>query len=812
MRFLKLPFFAASLLSFSFVSHAQTANDLNMGLQVSPGSVSQSFTLSWFGESGYSYFVQNTPDLMADWGWSPVIEKPTTDGAIHWNFTSANPSFFFRLQRVSNPEGSMLWRIDFDGDGMNNEIEYESSILDPFVANTIPAIAFSVAPGNYPTGGTVSINTESGLYTYLYYTTDGSEPTIFSDTFDAASPVSLSMDAVTQIRARIILPNGSEGAEISGIYKTGVTTGTAQTIYYGWLTATNNYGYTDSTADFVPPVSNTFFPKNYITIGTGWLSGNSFIPDTSVASQTLYYGLTAAYAGGIFRIVEGYSTDNSSFYDPRPNGTGYNYRETGKGWLTGHNSIQADLNAASQDIYLQNISFSANGELSNVWLYTTDGGSATYAGNSRTYGIGKGWITALETMIPDQTLAASEIRHFLATALGSGSNRMATTNYTSISGYGPFADVSVRLGQGWPSGSGMIPDKTVIPSDIYYGGKVFNGGVSRRVHSTVETDIYPNNGTATWTNRNFANFGPVYMTSGDTYEQAWRTMPQSVYRGTDIIWPSLSSPETNFLTYDTGDLNTSPAPEFLGVGWIESNAFLEYVDDQDGLDLTEEIAIGTNPNSSDTDGDGLKDGFEHASANLDPLVPNALTAQDFDGDGLNSLEEMLYRGNPDSDDSDGDSLKDWEEVDLGTALHLTDTDLDGVDDGDERALGTDALNRDTDGDGLLDGDEATYGTNPLVADAYERDGDSNADGLDDSIGLVLGYGPYVDDADGDGVLNAVEIAQGTDPFAADSDGDGTNDNADAFPLDPNLSSLPVVGGDTTAPVIILGAPQNAVAL
>jgi hypothetical protein len=173
---------------------------------------------------------------------------------------------------------------------------------------------------------------------------------------------------------------------------------------------------------------------------------------------------------------------------------------------------------------------------------------------------------------------------------------------------------------------------------------------------------------------------------------------------------------------------------------------------------------------------------------------------------------MLFKGSPDSDDTDGDTLKDWEEVDLGTGLHLTDTDFDGVDDGEERALGTDALNRDTDGDGLLDGDESTYGTNPLVADAFDRDGDSNADGLDDSVGLVLGYGPYVEDADGDGVLNTVEIAQGTDPFASDTDGDGTNDGADAFPLDSNLSALAIVSGDTAPPVISLLTPANHTAL
>jgi len=794
---------------------AQTASDFNLGLQVNPGSSSQTFTLSWFGEQGYSYFVQQTDDLTDEWGWAPIIETPTVDEAIHWNFTSLSDAMFFRVNRISNPQG-MLWRIDFDSDGMSNEIEYESSILDPFTADAIPAISFALAPGNYPSGGNVSINTETGLYTYLYYTTDGSEPTIFSQTLDPAAPIALEMDEVTQIRAKIILPNGSEGFEIAGTYKTGVTTNAGQTIYYGWLTVANDFGYADSTSDFVPFLNNSYFPKNYITMGLGWISGSSFIPDTSSTSQTLYYGLTAAFASGAWQIVEGYSTDKSSFYAPSA-GTAYNYRETGKGWITGYDSIQPDLNAASQDVYLQNLSFVANGELSNLWLYTTEGGSLSYAGNSRTYGIGKGWVASLDSMIADESIPSSEIRSFLAFGIGSasGSTRMFTSNYTSIPGYSVpsfYTNNSVRLGLGWASGSAMIPDKSVVPTDIYYGEKGFSDGSSRRVHSTVETDIYPNNGTVFWTNRNFANFGAVYMTGSDSYEQAWRTMPQSVYTGTDVIWPISATPLTDFLTYDTGDLNTSPSPTFLGVGWIESNTFIEYVDDQDGLDLVQEIAIGTNPNNADTDGDGLLDGFEHASVNLDPLVPNALTAQDFDGDGLNSLEEMLYNGNPDSDDTDGDTLLDWQEIDLGTGLHLADTDGDGVDDADERALGTDALNRDTDGDGLLDGDEAAYGTNPLVADAFDRDGDGNDDGLDDSVGLMLGYSPNSDDVDGDGVSNAVEIAQGTDPFVHDTDGDGTNDDTDAFPLDPNMSALPVVSGDTTPPVLTLAAPANATAL
>lgn len=97
------------LLLFTSGLSAQSAEHPN--LTIAPGPSSQTMTLSWWGEEGYSYFLEQTDDLNSEWTWSPVIEKPTSDGVIDWDFTSTNPQFFFRLQRVGNPEGSMLWRI-----------------------------------------------------------------------------------------------------------------------------------------------------------------------------------------------------------------------------------------------------------------------------------------------------------------------------------------------------------------------------------------------------------------------------------------------------------------------------------------------------------------------------------------------------------------------------------------------------------------------------------------------------------------------------------------------------------------------------
>lgn len=792
---------------------AQTASDFNLGLQVNPGSSSQTFTLSWFGEQGYSYFVQQTDDLTAEWGWAPIIEKPTVDEAIHWNFTSLSDAMFFRVNRISNPQG-MLWRIDFDSDGMSNEIEYESSILDPFTADAIPAISFSLAPGDYPSGGTVSINTETGLYQFLHYTTDGSEPTQFSPVFDPVSPLVLPSDSISTVRAVVILPNGNEGVEISGTYRTGVTTGTPQTIYYGWVTASASMGYASSTSDLAIGAS-LYSPKDYLTMGSGWITASGdFVPDTTAPAQQLYYGATSTPADGTWRSILGYSTDSSGFYQPS---SFKNFRPVGKGWIQSFDEMQAEMAPAdAANIYYVSLGFQLGFTQHLLWLYTTrstdqfgNSGSGSYA-----FAVAKGWVVSHDEMQPDMSEPSSEVRYgLIPTNASSAYNRvftnMPSTYYPNFTSFN-----SARMGKGWAKGHrGMIPDKDEAPKTLYYGHKPYSTGgtpVYDYITSPYEEDIILP-ASIYWNNRSFITLGPGYIKDVNDFDLAWQSMPQTVYEGTDAIYPPYLPNQNDRLSQDIAEMASSPAPEVLGVGWIENNTFIEYVDDQDGLDLALELSLGTNPNNSDTDGDGLLDGFEHASTNLDPLVFNVLT-EDFDGDGLNSLEEMLYNGNPDSDDTDGDGLKDWEEVDLGTALHLADTDGDGIDDAAERSLGTDPLNRDTDGDGLLDGDEATYGTNPLVADAYDRDGDGNNDGLDDSVGLMLGYSPNSDDVDGDGVSNAVEIAQSTDPFAADSDGDGVDDAADAFPLDPNMSALPVVSGDTVPPVLTLTTPANAIAL
>ena len=181
--------------------------------------------------------------------------------------------------------------------------------------------------------------------------------------------------------------------------------------------------------------------------------------------------------------------------------------------------------------------------------------------------------------------------------------------------------------------------------------------------------------------------------------------------------------------------------------------------DNDGLTDDEELALGTNPFSPDTDGDGFDDFVEVRINFTDPLVwDDEYANQDSDGDNLSDSDELNIHGtDPSNPDSDGDGLFDGEEVTIVFSSPTNpDTDADGLSDYEEFYFyRTSATEADTDADGLLDSDELFgYGTDPLLWDT-----------------------------DGDGPSDGEEIANGTDPLGAlvDPDGDGIDSSSDNCP-------------------------------
>ena len=157
-------------------------------------------------------------------------------------------------------------------------------------------------------------------------------------------------------------------------------------------------------------------------------------------------------------------------------------------------------------------------------------------------------------------------------------------------------------------------------------------------------------------------------------------------------------------------------------------------------------------------GSQLSMGFQRSSPKLflrlnwtdipDEGDPNTA---DFDSDGLGSLEELLAspQTSPLLFDTDGDLLSDGQERALNLNATLADTDGNGTIDSSE----------DFDGDGLSTLFELTSAipTNPFAVD-------SDNDGLNDDVEILLGLNPLLNDTNGDGTLDSEE----------DNDGDGVN--------------------------------------
>jgi hypothetical protein len=149
-----------------------------------------------------------------------------------------------------------------------------------------------------------------------------------------------------------------------------------------------------------------------------------------------------------------------------------------------------------------------------------------------------------------------------------------------------------------------------------------------------------------------------------------------------------------------------------------------YDDDEDGLTRTEELAIGTDPALTDTDGDSLNDGFEYESGIYNPFI------SDTDGDGFDDGYE--YRnGGIDSlptDDDDDDGLINIDEYNYGSSIYV----------------------RDSDGDQLLDGWEVhKFNTNPIkknTDDDYRSDVrelfSDNTSAIDGSEGINQWFSDY----------------------------------------------------------------------
>jgi len=207
----------------------------------------------------------------------------------------------------------------------------------------------------------------------------------------------------------------------------------------------------------------------------------------------------------------------------------------------------------------------------------------------------------------------------------------------------------------------------------------------------------------------------------------------------------------------------------------------------------------TNPNITDTDGDGISDGQEaldgtNPNDDCDSIGGNALGTSDCDNDGLTNNEENTGIDDPSTPASPNGNITD---------PNVVDTDGDGITDGQEALDGTDPNN-----------DCSSFGGTPLGASDCDNDGltnDEETTGVDDPSTPANPNGNTTDprdaDTDGDGINDGQEAIDGTDPnndcdsvggtplATTDCDGDG-NPNG----RDPNPTVATAVDDNTTADV------------
>lgn len=224
---------------------------------------------------------------------------------------------------------------------------------------------------------------------------------------------------------------------------------------------------------------------------------------------------------------------------------------------------------------------------------------------------------------------------------------------------------------------------------------------------------------------------PIDCTYNDAINSSWYTAP-----GT-LIAP-LSNPCVD-------DTDGDGCDDFLEtkVGGMGTNPNDSDTDD-DGVQDCTERSIGSDPNDPDTDNDGLTDGEEVNDLGTDPIK------KDTDGDGCqDAIEVNTYNTDPLSDpDTDNDGLTDCEEKGTyGTDPNKKDTDGGGIQDGQEVELKTDPLDpkddcpntRDSDDDGLTDCEELDLGSDPFASDGTIQG--SGTDGL-------FGFGCRSDNSNG----------------------------------------------------------------
>lgn len=349
------------------------------------------------------------------------------------------------------------------------------------------------------------------------------------------------------------------------------------------------------------------------------------------------------------------------------------------------------------------------------------------------------------------------------------------------------------MGLNWISSNPGIDTETT-PRDVCVVGNFIcaaegAGGLeifdAADINNPVQFIYYPTYGGG---NAVFAEGNYVYLADGTSGLQIFRIAFDTDADGMLDSWEEeYFGSATNALPFaDPDGDGISNWGEYLD-GLIPTNSD----QDADGLiDGTDEVQVyNTDPRTFDTDKDGLVDGSDEvvpvsAYSNVYPdiVFADANTNGFVDG-------EIDFGTDPLDSDTDNDGMPDGWEVKYGlnplSDDSAADDDNDGLSNYEEYTGGTDPQNPDTDGDGMPDGWEVNNGLDPLVDDSLgDLDGDALLNLYEYSLIAVSNWSLVYTNVPG-AVTNffyydtngtpVVYWPGNTDPNDTDSDNDGLSD-------------------------------------